>query len=103
MKDSLKEVKMTEIRLDIFENPQKAIERLAEGNEMAENILNAVNCCTPFAPLYMFILDEHEIYGERINKLYEECCTSNIDVFIETMEVIGRGEITKEEIHNILN
>lgn len=94
---------MTEIIEDFFEKPERAIERLAEGSEMAEDILNAVSAITPFSPLYMFILDAHEIYGRKIVRLFEDCCCSKIDVFIETLRVIGRGEITKEEIDNILN
>lgn len=51
----------------------------------------------------IWICDEFGIYGEKLIKLLDKACASDLEMFYETLKAFKAGRYTKEQIHRRLD
>jgi len=77
--------------------------------EMSEGNPGAIDCMIRLlkhdeeAIFYIMFLDNMEIYGSKIYMIWNDCCNRDMTKFVETLQYLESGAVTKEEIHNNLN
>ena len=76
------------------------IERLSKGNKKAKSILNGY---VSVGNVDLKPLEQYEIYGEDIVKLYEDGSQANPDVLREVVFCLKNGAYTREEVDRFLN
>ncbi len=62
------------------------VNNLCDNDEQAKKLLNEIINKDPLARRFLFVLDEKRIYGIKILKFWNECCSQNFDVFLSTIK-----------------
>ena len=94
---------MAEERIKANMTMQDALIEMAEGNPGALTCMLEMLKSDSTALLDILYFDSMEIYGEKIYKLWNDCCNRDMDKFCETLKYLKSGKISKEEIQENLN
>ena len=57
----------------------------------------------PLFEMYLRQIDALDLIGDKLYKLYHNCCKEDKKIFFETMRLFRLGVFTTEEIHENLN
>lgn len=76
------------------------VDEVCAKNEVAKKVLLKVRRLAPkYANVIALTLKKYNVMGDKIERLYNNCCQKNIESFLMTVNRFLEGKYTETEIH----
>ncbi len=83
--------------------PEELVFVMSDGHQGARSCMLELMFYDENAVENLLFLYEHGIYGEKLYKLWRDCCFKNTNILKKTINAFQRGEFSKERINENLS